>query len=99
MAENTGLPSSTFDLIYSHAVLEHVHAPKQVLSEMLRLLRPGGYTSHQIDTRNHLDFSRPNQHLALPGRVWLLMTCQPSSYTNHNTTPIMLQPFPIPTPL
>ncbi|HEX2648154.1 MAG TPA: class I SAM-dependent methyltransferase, partial [Candidatus Dormibacteraeota bacterium] len=41
-AEDTGLPSSSFDLIYSHAVLEHVHSPQLVLSEVSRLLRPGG---------------------------------------------------------
>ena len=93
-AEDTGLPSSTFDLIYSHAVLEHVRAPKHVLSEIWRLLRPGGYTSHQIDTRNHLDFSRPNEHLALPEWVWQLMTSNRSSYTNRYTIPMWLELFP-----
>src|SRR5215472_8380088 len=62
-ADDTGLPSNSFDLVYSHAVLEHVHSPTLVLSETWRMLRPGGLASHQIDTRNHLDFSRPNDHL------------------------------------
>lgn len=92
-AENTGLPSSSFDLIYSHAVLEHVHGPKLVLSEMLRLLRPGGITSHQIDTRNHLDFSRPMDHLAVPEWVWNLMTSNRSSYTNRYTIPMWSELF------
>jgi ubiquinone/menaquinone biosynthesis C-methylase UbiE len=87
-AERTGLQSSSFDLIYSHAVLEHVHSPRLVLSEMWRLLRPGGLISHQIDTRNHLDFSRPMEHLALPEWVWFLMTSSRSSYTNRLTIPM-----------
>lgn len=93
-AESTGLPSASFDLVYSHAVLEHVHAPEQVLSETWRLLRPGGYTSHQIDTRNHLDFSRPTDHLTVPEWVWNLMTSNRSSYTNRYTIANWLELFP-----
>jgi len=92
-AESTGLPPGTFDLIYSHAVLEHVHGPKQVASEMWRLLRPGGYTSHQIDTRNHLDFSRPMDHLTVPEWVWNLMTSNRSSYTNRYTIRMWIELF------
>ena len=92
-AEKTGLPPSSFDLIYSHAVLEHVHKPKLVLSEIWRLLRPGGYTSHQIDTRNHLDFSRPTEHLAIPELVWQMMTSNLSAYTNRYTIPMWKELF------
>lgn len=92
-AEATGLPDASFDLVYSHAVLEHVHRPKEVISELWRLLRPGGLTSHQIDTRNHLDFSRPMDHLALPEWVWNLMTSNRSSYTNRYTISMWLQLF------
>jgi len=92
-AEETGLPDSSFDLVYSHAVLEHVHGPKQVISEIWRLLRSGGYTSHQIDTRNHLDFSRPMEHLSLPEWVWNLMTSNRSSYTNRYTIAMWIDLF------
>jgi SAM-dependent methyltransferase len=36
------LPSSTFDLILSHEVLEHVQDDRGALCEMVRALRPGG---------------------------------------------------------
>jgi len=33
---------NTFDSIICNAVLEHVHSPEQVVSEMIRVLKPGG---------------------------------------------------------
>ena len=35
--------NDTFDAIISEAVLEHVHAPDIVVSEIYRVLKPGGY--------------------------------------------------------
>lgn len=36
------LPASTFDLILSHEVLEHVQDDAQAVREMVRVLKPGG---------------------------------------------------------
>ena len=36
------LPSSTFDLILSHEVIEHVQDDRAAICEMVRLLKPGG---------------------------------------------------------
>ena len=36
------LPASTFDLILSHEVLEHVQDDRVAIGEMIRVLRPGG---------------------------------------------------------
>jgi SAM-dependent methyltransferase len=36
------LPPSTFDLILSHEVLEHVQDDRRAVQEMVRLLKPGG---------------------------------------------------------
>ncbi len=36
------LPSSTFDLILSHEVIEHVQDDRLAICEMVRLLKPGG---------------------------------------------------------
>ena len=36
------LPTSTFDLILSHEVLEHVQDDRRAIREMMRLLKPGG---------------------------------------------------------
>jgi SAM-dependent methyltransferase len=40
--ENLPFPSGSFDLILSHEVLEHVRDDRQAVSEMTRILRPGG---------------------------------------------------------
>lgn len=82
-AENVSLPAESLDLVYSQAALEHVRVPKKVVSEQWRLLRPGAYVSHQIDTRNHLDFEHPTDHLDIPEVVWRMMTSNRSVYTNR----------------
>lgn len=38
----TPLPSNYFDLIYSDFVLEHIEFPEQFMSEVARMLKPGG---------------------------------------------------------
>ena len=40
--EHIPLPSGTFDLILSHEVIEHVQNDRDSISEMVRLLKPGG---------------------------------------------------------
>jgi SAM-dependent methyltransferase len=40
--ENLPFPDSSFDLILSHEVLEHVLDDRQAMSEMARVLKPGG---------------------------------------------------------
>jgi SAM-dependent methyltransferase len=40
--ESLPLPASTFDLILSHEVIEHVQNDRSAISEMIRVLQPGG---------------------------------------------------------
>jgi SAM-dependent methyltransferase len=40
--ESLPLPSSTFDLVLSHEVLEHVQDDRTAAREMIRVLKPGG---------------------------------------------------------
>jgi len=41
-AEQMSFPDNSFDVIFSHAVFEHVSNPAGVLKEVARVLRPGG---------------------------------------------------------
>jgi SAM-dependent methyltransferase len=40
--ESIPLPSSTFDLVLSHEVIEHVQDDRAAICEMVRVLKPGG---------------------------------------------------------
>jgi SAM-dependent methyltransferase len=54
----TGTPANSADLVYSNSVLEHV--PKQVIQslmkEIMRMLRPGGLTLHNVGCNDHYAF-------------------------------------------
>jgi SAM-dependent methyltransferase len=42
-----------FDLVYSVAALEHVPDPEETMTEMRRVLAPGGLAIHEIDLKHH----------------------------------------------
>jgi SAM-dependent methyltransferase len=44
---DTGLPEASFDLVHERLVLNNVPRPEKVLSEMVRLARPGGWVAVQ----------------------------------------------------
>jgi SAM-dependent methyltransferase len=63
-AENlSGIDSQSFDVVISNAVLEHVEDPQTAAREMMRVTRRGGFGIHQVDFRDHRDFSRPLEYL------------------------------------
>lgn len=61
----SGYPDASFDVIVSNAVLEHVGDVPQTAAEMARLTRPGGINIHQVDFRDHRDFTRPLEFLTM----------------------------------
>jgi SAM-dependent methyltransferase len=46
-ARHTGLPSGTFDLVHARTLLVNIPAPAEVVAEMVRLARPGGWVASQ----------------------------------------------------
>lgn len=56
LASLRSLPPASVDLIWSHAVLEHVRRRDflPTLQEFRRLLTPSGVMTHQIDLQDHL---------------------------------------------
>jgi len=73
-AENLeSIPDNSYDAIVSNAVLEHIKDPARAFAELFRVTRPGGVGLHQVDFRDHRDFSRPLDHLLLsPGEFLAL---------------------------
>ena len=60
--------SGSVDFVYSNAVLEHIVDISKVAAENVRILKPLGWAVHQIDLRDHRDFSRPLEHLIMNER-------------------------------
>lgn len=54
-----------FDLVVSNAVFEHVERVPEAWDVLARITRPGGHGIHQVDFRDHRDFSRPLEYMTL----------------------------------
>lgn len=59
------VPDGSMDFVYSNAVLEHVVNMKQVAEQIARVSKVGAWSAHQIDWRDHRDFSRPLEYLTM----------------------------------
>lgn len=64
------IPSGSLELVWSHSVLEHIrkHEFAPTLNELKRILKPGAYSSHNIDFQDHLDGELNN--LRFSEKVW-----------------------------
>ncbi|MBN1814987.1 MAG: class I SAM-dependent methyltransferase [Anaerolineae bacterium] len=69
-------PDTTFDAVFSFAVLEHVREETlaEYIQDLYRLLKPGGYSIHEIDLKDHLYYcdssASPKNYLRYSDRVW-----------------------------
>jgi trans-aconitate methyltransferase len=52
-ARHTGLPSGSFDLVHARTLLVTIPEPAEVLAEMVRLARPGGWVASQEPDVEH----------------------------------------------
>lgn len=82
-------PDRSFDCVFSMHVLEHVRAADvhQVAKEIHRILKPGGYSIHQIGIDDHLahydkKVSRKN-YLRYSDRIWKLLFENDVQYINR----------------
>lgn len=64
------IPDGSVDFAWSHSVLEHVRKAElaATLAELRRVIRPGGYASHNVDYQDHLAGALNNLRFA--GRLW-----------------------------
>ena len=68
-AEDIGMPDESFDVVISNAVLEHVDDIRAVCRQLYRIGKRGGWQSHQVDFRDHHDFSKPLEFLTYDGPI------------------------------
>ncbi|MFO1409012.1 MAG: class I SAM-dependent methyltransferase [Steroidobacteraceae bacterium] len=64
------IPSASVDMIWSHAVLEHIRAAEfaAYARELARVTRPGSHGSHRVDLQDHLGGALNN--LRFSPRTW-----------------------------
>jgi SAM-dependent methyltransferase len=60
----------SFDLCISNAVFEHLHDPALAAHEIARVLDKDGLGIHQIDFRDHRDFTKPLEFLKASSQDW-----------------------------
>lgn len=63
--DDPDLDAGPFDVVLSNACLEHVIDVPRTTRNLARITAPGGLGLHQIDLRDHRDFSRPLEYLTL----------------------------------
>lgn len=73
MGRMNEIPGDSTDLIVSQAVMEHVDQPEEIYGESFRILKPGGFMSHQIDLRCHDTAPEWNGHWKYSELTWRLM--------------------------
>ena len=77
------IATNSIDLVYSCAVLEHVHNLELCFKEMTRVLKPGGIMYHQVDLRDHIFFQKKLLFLKIPTKLYRLFFKECGAYTNR----------------
>ena len=97
-ARNTGFEANSFDFVSSTATLEHIPREelKHILSETVRILKPGGIMSNTIDIDDHASHISSNvscyNFLRFSDRQWSLITTN-TNYQNRLRYPDYIQLF------
>lgn len=73
MGRTSEIPGNSVDLIVSQAVMEHIDQLEEIYAECYRILKPGGFMSHQIDLRCHDTAPEWNGHWKYSDLTWRLM--------------------------
>lgn len=59
------LPAESADAVISNAVLEHVADVPRAFAGFAHVTRPGGMGLHQVDFRDHRNFSKPLEYMTM----------------------------------
>ena len=72
--EKCGFQDAAFDCVVLGAVLEHLYNPDETISEISRILRPGGALFVDVPNEQGLYFRAGNFYQRLRGRDWVVNT-------------------------
>lgn len=85
------VPDNSIDIIYSCAVLEHVHNLDLCFSEMTRILKSGGIMNHQVDLRDHIFSQKSLWFLTINDRIFKTLFSKTGEYVNRKRLSYYLQ--------
>ncbi|MEP6607081.1 MAG: methyltransferase domain-containing protein [Burkholderiaceae bacterium] len=81
----------SFDVTASNAVFEHLFDPRAAIGALYQLTACGGIGLHQVDFRDHRDFSRPLEFLLDDERSFALRFEQQHGETGSRIRPVQMQ--------
>jgi SAM-dependent methyltransferase len=64
------IENESIDISISNACFEHFVYPELAIKELARITKKGGIGFHQIDLRDHRDYSQPLEFLTFPDSVF-----------------------------
>jgi len=82
-AASLPFPDASFDVVISNAAFEHFLDPVAAAREQARVLAKGGVGIHQVDLRDHRDFSKPLDFLRYEKNEWRRLNADMVCYTNR----------------
>ena len=68
LEELSEVPDQSVDVVISNAVLEHLYDLKSAFFYLARITKLGGLGIHNVDFRDHRNFSRPLEYLLLSNK-------------------------------
>lgn len=77
------IADNSVDIIYSCAVLEHVHNLDFCFSEMTRVLKSGGIMNHQVDLRDHIFSQKSLWFLTMSDTIFSALFSKTGEYVNR----------------
>lgn len=72
LLEDAKFPDDHFDAITMSSVLEHIYNPYELLCEIRRILKPGGYFWFDAPNEDGLYMKAGNFYMKLQGRDWVV---------------------------
>lgn len=80
------IDAASVDIVWAHYCMQHFRDPRGMLSEVARVLRPGGHLLCRVDLRDHYFMFTPGKEydcLKYPEWLWLHLASNRSSYVNR----------------
>lgn len=91
LEELSAFGDSRFDITVSNAVFEHLFNPRAAIASLYKLTADCGMGLHQVDFRDHRDFSRPLEFLLEDERSFAVLFEKEFGQTGSRIRPFQME--------